>query len=135
MANRSIEIHDARLAQLSVVSGTAELRFSALYIHESQGVPGVDAGIGWFQPAILRIYVANVAGTFASFPVDLTDGHMIFDGKRIDNVIALPLHFPGKFELSLVPMWNSDQIFSVTGIGADLELVGVAGDIEQVNGN
>jgi hypothetical protein len=44
MPNRAIEIHDSILASVSIAQGRAELTFSSVYIHQSEGKPGIDAG-------------------------------------------------------------------------------------------
>ena len=54
MAKQFVELHDSELAILWYEqNGEAILIFSDLYIHESEGRPGVDEGIGWFQRAEL----------------------------------------------------------------------------------
>jgi hypothetical protein len=84
MPNRSIEIHDSVLAAVLFSQGEAQLHFSSVYIHQSEGVPGRDAGSGWVQKAILRIHDARVDGAFSEFPVDLSDGQIQM-GKNILN--------------------------------------------------
>jgi hypothetical protein len=105
MLNRVIEIHDAVLSHISFFQNEAQLHFSALYIHESDGVPGIDAGRGWFQQAILRIQDAKVDGAFTNFPVDLTNGRTRIGQDTLENEIPVPLHHKGAFELRLQPMW------------------------------
>jgi hypothetical protein len=62
--NRAIEIHDAMLARLSLEGGDARLHFSEVYIHESQGIPGRDAGSGWVQEA--RVTISGAGSKFRS---------------------------------------------------------------------
>ena len=131
MPNRAIEIHDSVLSQISFFKNEVQLYFSALYIHESDGVPGVDAGRGWFQEALLRIQDAKVVGVFAEFPVDLTTGRTRIGQDILENVIPLPLHHKGLFELRLQAMWQETAVVTFTGSGAELELVGEPGDAEE----
>ena len=131
MRNRAIEIHDAVLSHISFFQNEAQLHFSALYIHESDGVPGIDAGRGWFQQAILRIQDAKVDGAFTSFPVDLTNGRTRIGQDTLENEIPVPLPHKGAFELRLQPMWHDTGIVTFTGSGAELELLGEPGDIEE----
>ena len=130
MPNRAIEIHDSVLAGVSLVDGRAELSFAALYVHESEGEPGVDAGIGWFQKAILRIDSASVKGGFSEYPVDLTHGTVQIGEQVFDNGFPFPLKYTGSFEVRLRAMWRDESI-SIAGTGAQLELVGERGAIEE----
>lgn len=60
MLNRAIEIHDSVLASVSFAQGEAQLHFSSVYIHQSEGAPLRDAGSGWVQKAVLRIRDAKM---------------------------------------------------------------------------
>jgi hypothetical protein len=131
MSNRAIEIHDSVLSHISFLQNEAQLHFSALYIHESDGVPGIDAGRGWFQQAILRIQDAKVDGAFTEFPVDLTNGQTRIGQEILENEIPVPLHHKGAFELRLQPMWQETGIVTFTGTGAELELLGEPEYVEE----
>jgi|SRR5579859_1316583 len=131
MPNRVIEIHDSVLSHISFFQNEAQLHFSALYIHESDGVPGIDAGRGWFQQAILRIQDARVDGVFTSFPADLTNGRTRIGQDILENEIPVPLHHKGAFELRLQEMWQEKGVVTFTGSGAELELLGEPGDVEE----
>jgi hypothetical protein len=124
MSNHAIEIHDSVLSHVSFSQHEAQLHFSALYIHESDGVPGVGAGRGWFQQAILRIQDAKVDGAFAEFPVDLTNGWTRIGQEILENEIPVPLHYKGAFELRLQAMWQDPGVVIFMGTGAELELLG-----------
>ena len=131
MPNRAIEIHDSILARVSISQGEAELHFSSVYIHQSEGVPGLDAGSGWVQKAILRIYDAEVKGAFSEFPVDLSGGQVQIGEDRLDNEIPIPLRHKGAFELRLEAMWQAPEVVSFKGSGADLELIGEPEYVEE----
>jgi hypothetical protein len=128
---RCIEIHDSVLSQISFIQNEAQLHFSALYIHESDGVPGIDSGRGWFQHAILRIHDAKVDGVFAEFPVKLTDGRTQIGQEILENKIPVPLHHQGAFELRLQAMWQDTRIVTIKGKGAELQLLGEPKYIEE----
>lgn len=68
MPNRAIEIHDSTLDSISILNGEAVLHFSSVYIHQSAGKPGADAGTGWVQKALLRIRQGVIKGSFSEFP-------------------------------------------------------------------
>jgi hypothetical protein len=132
MPNRAIEIHDSVLASVSFSQGQAQLYFSSVYIHQSEGVPGRDPGSGWFQRAVLRIRDAKMEGTFSEFPVDLTDGQTRMGQSILDNEIPVPLRHAGAFELRLQAMWKEQEVVSFTGSGAELELLGEPEYVEEV---
>lgn len=132
MPNRAIEIHDSVLSHISFFQNEAQLHFSALYLHESDGVPGIDAGRGWFQQAILRIQDAKVDGAFTNLPVDLTNGRTRIGQDILENEIPVPLHYKGAFELRLQEMWQEKGVVTFTGSGAELELLGEPEEVEEV---
>jgi hypothetical protein len=131
MPNRAIEIHDSVLAAVSFSPGEAQLHFSSVYIHQSEGVPLRDAGSGWVQKAVLRIQDARVEGAFSEFPVDLSDGQIQMGQNILDNEIPVPLHHKGAFELRLKAMWQGQIVVSFEGSGAELELLGEPEYVEE----
>ena len=124
MPNRAIEIHDSVLVAVSFSHGEAQLHFSSVYIHQSEGVPLRDAGSGWIQKAVLRIHDASMEGAFSGFPVDLADGQTRMGQSILDNEIPVPLRHKGAFELRLHAMWHGQEVVYFAGSGADLELLG-----------
>jgi hypothetical protein len=123
MQNRAIEIHDSVLAAVSFSQDEAQLHFSSVHIHQSEGLSGRDAGTGWVQKAILRIHDARVEGAFSEFPVDLSDGKIQMGQKILDNEIPVPLRHKGAFELRLQAKWQGRTVVSFEGSGAELELL------------
>lgn len=131
MPNRAIEIHDSVLAGVSFSQGEAQLHFSSVYVHQSEGVPGRDVGSGWVQKALLRIHDAMVEGAFSEFPVDLSDGQIQLGNKLLDNEIPVPLRHKGAFELRLRAMLREQEVVTFTGSGAELELLGEPEYVEE----
>jgi hypothetical protein len=130
MENRLIEIHDSEVESISVENdGYTVLLFSAVYIHQSPGRPGIDAGIGWFQPAKLLICSAKLEGHFSELPADLYDGSIKLNGKVLENQIPIPLDFTGHVELTLQSV--SGEV-SIIGCSAKLELLGEPGPLEEI---
>ena len=129
MKNRATEIHDAVLDSLALDGGDAVLYFSHLYIHESEGRPGIDPGTGWGQVAKLTIRSAVIGGSFSEWPADVHGGHIAIDGVLYENEIPLSLDFEGKTELRL-ESWT--DVILIVGKGAKLELIGEAVYIEEV---
>ena len=101
MPNRAIEIHDSVLASLTIEVGHVILNFSSAYIHQSEGRPGVDAGTGWTQQAVIRIRGQVASDALTKLPCGLVDGYLELDGQEFDNEIPIPLSFTGDVELAL----------------------------------
>jgi hypothetical protein len=129
MKNRAIEIHDSTLVEISVRDGQAVLRFSSAYIHESDGTPGVDAGSGWLQEALLRVGDAAVKRSFSKLPAGLLDGYIKLGDVVLSNLIPVPLNHIGVIELRL-ESW-SDEAALIAGSSADLELIGEPKYVEE----
>ena len=129
MKNRAIEIHDSTLDAISVRAGEAVLHFPSVYIHESTGTPGADAGSVWVQEALLHISHAAVKRSFSKFPADLLDGYITLGESVLNNEIPIPLSHKGIVELRL-KSWN-DEVVLITGGSAELELVGEPKYVEE----
>ena len=126
--NRAIEIHDSVLESVAMEGHEAILHFSHAYIHQTDGNPGVDAGTGWSQTAVIRIAEAVIDGSFSAWPRDLWDGHLRLDGTLSDNLIPIPLDQTASLELLLE---GRGEVITITGSHITLELLGVARYIED----
>jgi hypothetical protein len=133
MQNRAIEIHDSTLDRISVRDGDVVLHFAAVYIHQSAGTPGVDAGSCWVQKALLRMGGAVVSGSFSQLPRELLDGQIKIGTTVSRNMIPIPLDHKGDAELRL-ESWN-DEAISIAGSSARLELIGDPKYVEEFQPN
>ena len=106
------------------------LRFSAAYIHESNGKPGLDAGSGWIQEARLHIAGASLSGEIPELPRDLWDGSIRL-GDELYQMIPIPLDHYGAVEINL----EQNGKITVVGTDARLELVGEPTFIEEFPGS
>lgn len=129
--NRAIEIHHSVLDTLLLDCGDAVLHFSHLYIHETENVPGIDAGTGWSQAGKLTISGGIIEGSFSELPRDLWDGCINMDETVSENMIPIPLDYKGKIELQLEAWSQVREIISISGKGARLELIGEAEYVEE----
>jgi hypothetical protein len=129
MKNRAIEIHDSNLDAISIRDGAAVLHFPCVYIHESMGTPGVDAGSVWIQQGLLRISDAAVTRSFSKFPADLSDGYIKLGDAVLRNEIPIPLSQKGNVELRLDSV--NDQVILITGSRIELELIGEPKYVEE----
>jgi hypothetical protein len=135
MVKRVIEIHDSVLERILLTDRSVQLHFSSVYIHPSDGRPGIDADSGWVQRAILHIDGPEVEGAFSEFPVDLADGQICLGEYRGDNEIPIPLHFKGAFTLRLDAMWRPHEVVTFRGSGAVLKLIGEPEYVEEFQPN
>jgi hypothetical protein len=99
MAKQEIEIHDSELKTVTVSDGNIVLELSPAYIHISAGHPGIDAGTGWLQNAVIRVHGEEILGSISELPCDLWNGYLKVDGELFDNLIPIPLDSAGNIEL------------------------------------
>jgi hypothetical protein len=130
MANRAIEFHDSTFNGVEQEGADLALRFSAAYIHQSEGKPGIDAGSGWVQELRLLISDASLSGEILGLPCNLSDGSISLDDKRFDNCVPIPLDYRGRVEVNL----EQDGILTVTGTRLRVELLGQPKYVEEVPG-
>jgi len=140
MANQCAELHDSEIAVLWYEQNDeAILIFSSFYIHESEGKPGIDEGIGWFQRAELVIENA----TEIEFPIEnwswsITTGETEVDGVLHRNGIPLPLECKNSFRIYLEVLEDSGngdyKKREIKGSSATLTLLGKKGKMEEFSG-
>ena len=130
MSNRAIEFHDSTFDGVEREGADLALRFSAAYIHQSEGKPGVDAGSGWVQEVRLHISDAALSGVILDLPCDLWDGSISLDNKRFDNCVPIPLDYRGRVEVNL----EHDGKLTVIGARLRVELLGQPTYVEDFPG-
>lgn len=130
MPNRAMEFHDSTFDGLHWCGTDLTLTFSAAYIHQSEGKPGVDAGSGWVQEVRLHISDATLTGETLDLPCDLYDGSISLDDDRFDNCVPIPLDYRGRIEVIL------EQESRVNAVGTRLlvELLGEPKHVEKFPG-
>ncbi|HEX3586302.1 MAG TPA: hypothetical protein VH024_09920 [Candidatus Angelobacter sp.] len=131
MANRVIEIHDSELKSIAVSNGEIVLELSPAYIHQSEGRPGMDAGTGWLQDAVIRILGEEISGSFSELPCDLWDGQLKLPDESLDNTIPIPLSVEGHIELQLTSC--SGESVQIRGDGITLQLRGEPRYLEKAS--
>jgi len=89
MASRNIEIHDSELKTVTVTDGNVVLELSPAYIHMSDGRPGIDAGTGWLQNAVIRVRGGELVGSINELPCTLWDGHLTVSDESFDNLVPI----------------------------------------------
>ena len=133
MKSRSIELHDSEVADIaSLADKRVTIHFSSAYGHESIGVPGVNRGKGYVQKAELIVDRGIVLGALPSFPVTISEGTVVEDGRESSNMMPIPYEFRGLFDLCIV--FITAHTVSVRGAGANLVLHGEAEYVEEFRG-
>jgi hypothetical protein len=130
MPNRAIEFHDSTFDGTRQQGNDLTLRFSAAYIHESSGKPGVDAGSGWVQEALLHVRGGSVTGKIRELPCDLWNGALRLGDKSFE-MIPIPLDYDGQVEISL----EQDGSMRIAGTRVRLELIGTPSYVEEFPGH
>ena len=125
MPNRAMEFHDSTFDCVEGEGAHLALRFSAAYINQSEGKPGVDPGSGWVQELRLHISDASLSGEILDLPCDLWDGSVSLDGQRFDNCVPIPLDYRGRVEVNL------ERHGKLTVVGTRLQ-VGLLGQPKYV---
>jgi len=133
MSQRTIELHDSVIATIVLDGGTTLITFSHAYIHQSDGVPGVDPGSGWSQRAELRINRSSIPDVPENGPYEISDGQLELDGVAYRNELPIPLSHDGfiRLKLSVVDGDGRDSEIAVTGRDIELRLIGEAEYIEE----
>ena len=131
--NQGIEMHDSVIASIAFDAGTTLITFSHAYIHQSDGVPGVDSGSGWSQRAELRINRSSKPDVPENGPYEISDGQFELDDVAYRNEIPIPLSHDGfvQLKLSVIDGEGRDSEIAVTGRDIELRLIGEAEYIEE----
>lgn len=127
-------MHDSVLASVTVADKNAEVHFSKIYIHQSDGIPGRDGGTVWVQEALLCIADPQVVGQFSQLPVTLKGGRLILGDVVLENILPSSLRYTGAMELMLEPMSEPTSPVRFKGNGAELHLPGEAKYLEEFPG-
>ena len=130
MPNCAIEFHDSTFNGVEREGTDLSLRFSAAYIHQSEGKPGVDAGSGWVQELRLHISAASLSGEILDLPCDLCDGSISLGDERFNNCVPIPLDYRGRIEVHL----EQEGKLTVVGTGLQVELLGQPKYVEEFPG-
>ena len=130
MPNRAIEFHDSTLDSVRQQGDDITLRFSAAYLHESSGKPGVDAGSSWVQEALLHVRGGSVTGEIRELPCDLSNGNLRL-GVNPLKWCPVPLDYAGQVKISV----EQDGAMLITGTRVRLELIGTPRYVEECPGH
>lgn len=133
MSNRLIELHDSEIEKIFCLNDDVVIVFSIVYIHQSEGRPGIDSGNVWTQKAEILFLGGSLRGQFESFPVKLSDGGLKIDNKFFDNVIPILHDEAGKIELNMVSQSCGREVI-ICGTKVTLKLLGEPKYVEEFPG-
>ena len=77
-------MHDSLLESWSVCGETLVLSLRA-YVHTSDGKPGIDAGTGWTQTALIHLLDSHVEGKMPDSDAAISDGELRLDAEVSSN--------------------------------------------------
>ncbi|MBI5784336.1 MAG: hypothetical protein HZA64_02670 [Rhodocyclales bacterium] len=129
--NRALELHDSRVDSISTDRGDLTLKFSAAYVHVSEGVPGVDAGSGWGQEGGL---IFTSAGYDTS--ADIGDGWIVEGNISIggETMSTLPVPFKATGLISAQFGFANGCTLKVAATSVCLSLFGEPRYVEEFPG-
>ena len=116
--NKSIEFHDSTLSKITQDHETIVLHFDKAYIHQSEGIPGIDNGTGWVQSIDIQLSQAKINFLPKNMPIDLYTGYFILDNKKLDNGIDLPLNSSGKIEICFTTNFNEKIVITAKSVSS-----------------
>jgi len=120
----AIELHDSKVQQQETIGSDIIVILSA-YVHRSDGRPGMDAGTGWIQAAIIRIEKGQ---GHVACPMEIIDGSIFTGNKTYVNLLEIPLNAPGPSRIEL--RGNHGEFVQITGEAISIELTGEATFVE-----
>ena len=127
--NSVIELHDSEVVAIAHEGENVIIRFASVYIHKSDGRPGLDHGTVWAQPANLLIGGGSIEGRYPDFPCRISDGILECAGAVSDNILPLPFECQGNIKLELI--FTTDAVVRIVGDNAVLNLHGQAEYVED----
>jgi hypothetical protein len=131
-ANRAIELHDSFLAVLEATGDRVRVVFEPGYVHETQGVPGLDPGTGLLQTIELFVESGSIEGALTALPFDVSDGTLTIDDQIYLNLLPLPMNRRGNIELKL--LLKSSECVVIRGAGITTRFEGLPEDAEDFPG-
>jgi hypothetical protein len=116
--NAAVELHDTELASVDTIGDEVRIVLRPSYVHQSDGVPGVDRGTVWVQDIDIVVGQAVATGDLDRLPTELGGGYLLIDDKRFNNCIPFPLSAAGHVIMRLELMWGGIVEVCGTGVAA-----------------
>ncbi|MEZ5384584.1 MAG: hypothetical protein R3F13_03620 [Prosthecobacter sp.] len=126
--NTEIQLHDCEISGVNRSDGSTEVVFSTVYIHESVGVPGYDAGRIWTQGAKIVIGDSMPLSIVIESPIWVYDGSLRIGATSHEGFIPASGHHDQDAELVIVLSTANGSAdggtLRVNGRGVKIELCG-----------
>lgn len=129
--NRAIEFHDSVVHAVRVVGSDTVVEMT-VYVHASDGRPGVDAGAGWYQPAEMLLVGVSVDEHPQTAPLEVDEGAVTVEADRFENLVPMPFDRVGLVTVELRGRGNG---FRAKASGLRIVLTGKPGMVEQFPGS
>lgn len=127
--NEMIELHDSGLFALSWADGVAIILLRPVYVHRSEGRPGIDAGTVWLQEAMFTVTNVTISAQGA-LPSTIETGSLTVGAEVRENAIPAAGVLVGKIKLDLRLM-NGTDYFTVDCDQLMITLTGEAKFLEN----
>lgn len=129
MINSAMEFHDSEVERITQEGDNIRVSFVEVYIHKSEGQPGIDPGTGWVQKAEMLLENASIEGRAPDLPRWLDGGSISVDGKTYDNMVLFPSGLRG--DVLLVLDFVSGEKVEISAKGISLSLIGEPKYVEE----
>ena len=126
--NSALEFHDSEVSSITDADGSLHVRFSAAYVHRSDGVPGVDSGEGYIQAVELTLENASWDGSLAECIGKLSDGELFV----VDRPLGLvPLPFESTSQTRVELQFSNGATLLARGAPVHVRTNGAARFVER----
>ena len=126
--NAAIEFHDSEVSTVEITGDRIRIHFSAAYVHQSAGQPGIDAGSGYTQAVDVCMSEAALVGSQRESIGSVSDGDLVANGQSMKNVVPLPFEAIGTIKLNL--QFCNGTLISVEAKSVTIRQVGQARFVE-----
>ncbi len=99
--NSALELHDSVIDSIIVETSIVRILFSSAYVHQSTGNPGIDAGLGFRQPAELILSGTTVTDTKLDYKGIISDASIESENESF-SLLSLPFSLSGALTASFV---------------------------------
>ena len=118
--NAAVEFHDSKLGAIETESDKITIRFQPAYVHRSEGVPGIDAGTGWSQDAVMVLDGCTFSGNVAETPMAIWDGTFTVGDQAFNGYVPVPFDRVGDVQVSITLLDGSEIRISAKQVHFEL---------------
>lgn len=119
--NTGVEMHDSRVDDITRSGSDLRVVFRPAYVHESDGVPGTDAGWGYLQPVQFTFHGATCS-EMGECRGSVSGGEVTAGAMRYANLVHLPV--ATSCEITARLEFASGGVLAVSANGFSSEVLG-----------